>query len=251
MYIPTTFIGSALCSGSGYGYTYYNSVATTDNFSYTSQCGISNNVDLLQSQSIQFSAISTTGINANTLLVDLIWNVTGSERGGNPLCYLRSYTLSYTFTGVDTFEISAYYIDNTGFKNRTFGNGINNVTVYSATIPKIYEINRVVAVGTLTGITITDNGEIGDSQFTSNFRNAPVKKTLVQLTSASVGEVARVDYLDLDNNYKRYSWSQNTRSGSTGTVSAFSNYILSKTTPFVVSSGSLVRSADIGLINFM
>lgn len=251
MYIPITFIGSALCSGSGYGYTYYNTIAATDTFNYTSQCGgASQTVNLLQSQSIQFNASSISNITPDTTaLVDLIWNITGSDRGDNPQCYLRSYTLARTYTGpVDTSYVDFYYIDNTGFKVATIGQGVSSVTIEAATIPKVYEAGRSSPLTTITGITITDNGPgVGDTRFTSNFRNAPVKKTLLTFASASVGESARIDYLDLDGNYKRINWSQST--GLSQPV--YSYYTLSKTVPFVVTSGSLSHSADANLIAFM
>jgi hypothetical protein len=177
MYIPFSYFGNS-CTGSGYGYTYWNNdPTTTDVVTWTSLCnGQAQSANILPSSSLQIAATTAgvSGIAANTLIVDSVWNVTGSLN----TVVAKNYTISGSTISPINAQRFAYY---GRYPNDEYGmitgvtNDDNNVDSY--TIPIL--LQKPFGNQSVPG-QFTDNGYVTGSEKIANdiFKNRLITYTL-------------------------------------------------------------------------
>jgi hypothetical protein len=160
MYIPFSYFGNN-CTGSGYGYTYWNNDPTiTDAVSWTGLCnGQAQSANILPSSSLAIAATTTgvSGIAANTLRVDAIWNVSGSSN----VLVAKNYAISGSASNRQSFS----WMNSVG--NLLFGNSTDNPTVQSYIVPII----NATQTGIIINNPITDNGFVSNSNKLPNQLN--------------------------------------------------------------------------------
>jgi hypothetical protein len=167
MYIPFSYFGNS-CTGSGYGYTYWNNdPITADAVTWTALCnGQAQSANILPSSSLAIAATTNgvSGIAANTLRVDAIWNITGSLNN----VVAKNYTISGS-TGTSRtyfFYYGRYPNDTYGLRWQETGTS-NNVDSYIVPF-----FGRSFGSQTVPG-TLTDNGYVVGSNKVANdiFKN--------------------------------------------------------------------------------
>jgi hypothetical protein len=168
MYIPFSYFGGNSCTGSGYGYTFWNNDPTTaDAVTWTSLCnGQAQSASILPSSSLAIAATTNgvSGIATNTLRVDAIWNITGSLNN----VVAKNYTISGSSGASRTYFF--YY---GRYPNGTYGmrweqtGTSNNVDSYIVPF-----FGRSFGNQTVPG-TFTDNGYVLASEKTATevFKN--------------------------------------------------------------------------------
>jgi hypothetical protein len=159
MYIPFSYFGGNSCTGSGYGYTFWNNdPTTTDAVTWTSLCnGQAQSANILPSSSLAIAATinGVSGIAANTLRVDAVWSVTGSLNQ----VVKRNYTISGS-TGLNGVTYAYYdrYPNDTYGMRYDFSNSTPNINSYIVPI-----ILQKAGNQSQQANLITDNGVTGSS----------------------------------------------------------------------------------------
>lgn len=225
MYIPFSFFGGNICTGSGFCFSYGNtSISTTDDITYTSLCGVASTPLSITPNSVEkFSATTTpSGLAATTTLVGQPYTVSSSCGLIQP----RSYTFTETGTCSDI-----YYAQTSinSLPDRIFINSTSTIT--SVFRPQLMYRNAQTANATFT---LTDNGPIG-SVVQDTWNTGGIRKYTCDLQTGSFSINTSINNKPIISNFS---------------LPALNNspglriQLLSETTPFIVHNIPFVAGRD-------